>query len=190
MKQAVDYAANEGVVWVVLTNGSVWRLYEISFAKPIDKRLLTEVDLTTLDLRRDDCVERLAPFMKEGFAKGVQEELRDRQDATSRYLLSALILNNDSVAGAIRRELRRMVDVLVDDDEIKKVLRDEVIKRETMDGPEAQAAVRRVNRIGARNARAGAVATPPAGCTGKLDPVDDAVTADPSPDGSCPSAVE
>ena len=46
--------------------------------------------------------------MKEGFAKGVQEELRNRQDATSGYLLSALILNNDNVVGAIRRELRRM----------------------------------------------------------------------------------
>jgi hypothetical protein len=112
VKQAIDYAANEGVVWVVLTNGSVWWLYQVLFAKPIDKRLLIEVDLTTLDLRRDDCIDCLAPFMREGFAKGVQEELRDRQDATSRYLLSALILNNENVIGVIRRELRRVVDVL------------------------------------------------------------------------------
>ena len=142
VKQAIDYAANEGAEWVVLTNGSVWRLYQVLFAKPIDKRLLIEIDLTTLDLRADDCVECLAPFMKEGFAKGVQSELRDRKDATSRYLLSALILNNDNVIGAIRRELRRVVDVLVRDEEIVKVLRDEVIKRETVDGPEADGAVR------------------------------------------------
>jgi hypothetical protein len=108
VKQAIDYAANLGVDWVVLTNGSLWRLYEVLFAKPINKRLLLEVDLTSLDLRRDECVDCLAPFMKEGFAKEVQEELRDRQDATSRYLLSALILNNDSVVARIRRELRRV----------------------------------------------------------------------------------
>jgi predicted type IV restriction endonuclease len=154
VKQAIDYAANAGIVWVVLTNGSVWRLYQVSFGKPIDKRLLLEVDLTTLDLRRDECVECLAPFMKEGFAKGVQEELRDRQDATSRYLLSALILNNENVVGVIRRELRRVVDVLVADDEILKVLREEVIKRETTDGPEAETAVRRINRVGSRILRA------------------------------------
>jgi hypothetical protein len=154
VKQAVDYAANEGVVWVVLTNGSVWRLYEVLFAKPIDKRLLIEVDLAAMDLRRDGSVDCLAPFMKEGFSKGVQGELRDLQDATSRYLLSALILQNENVVGAIRRELRRVVDVLVDDDEIIKVLQNEVIKRETMDGPEADAAVRRVNRMGSRTARA------------------------------------
>jgi hypothetical protein len=151
VKQAIDYAANEGVTWIVLTNGSIWRLYEVLFAKPIDKRLLLEVDLAVLDLRRDDSIDCLAPFMKEGFAKGVQGELRDRQDATSRYLLSALILNNDNVIGTIRRELRRVVDVLVDDGEIIKVLQSEVIKRETMDGPEADAATRRVNKAGSRN---------------------------------------
>jgi hypothetical protein len=153
VKQAIDYAANEGVVWVVLTNGSVWRLYEVLFRKPIDKRLLIEVDLAALDLKRDDCVDCLAPFMREGFTKRVQVELRDRQDATSRYLLSALILNNEHVVGVIRRELRRVVDVLVGDDEILKVLSNEVIKRETTDGPEAEAAVRRVNRINSRNLR-------------------------------------
>jgi len=96
-------------------------------------------------------VRCLAPFMKEGFVKGVRDELRNRQDATSRYLLSALILGNDNVLVAIRRELRRVVDVLVRDDEILKVLRDEVIKRETMDGPEAEAAARRISRIEQRS---------------------------------------
>lgn len=146
VKQAIDYAANAGVEWVVLTNASVWRLYEVLFAKPIDKRLLIEVDVTTLDLRSEDSVDCLAPFMKEGFVKDVQKELRDRQDATSRYLLSALIMHNDSVVAGIRRELRRVVDVLVSDDEIRKVLREEVIKRETIDGPEAEVAERRITR--------------------------------------------
>ena len=72
VKQVVDYAVNvpEGVDWVVLTNGSVWRLYKVLFGRPIDKQLLIEVDLTLLDLRGDDCISCLAPFMKEGFANG------------------------------------------------------------------------------------------------------------------------
>ena len=37
VKQAVDYAANQGVDWVLLTNGVCWRIYRIVFAKPIDK---------------------------------------------------------------------------------------------------------------------------------------------------------
>jgi hypothetical protein len=45
-------------------------------------------------------------------------------------VLAALLTENDSVISAIRRELRRVVDVLVDDGEILKVLREEVIKRD------------------------------------------------------------
>lgn len=153
VKQAIDYAANEGLEWVMLTNASVWRLYHVIFAKPIDKRLLTEIDLSQVDIKNDGCVDSIAPFMKEGFIKGVQAELRDRQDATSRYLLAALIVHNESVVSCIRRELRRVVDVLVEDEEILKVLSNEVIKRETMDGPEADAAVRRITRTESRSLR-------------------------------------
>ncbi len=146
VKQAVDYASNQGIEWVVLTNSITWRLYQVIFAKPIDKRLLVEIDLTTMDCRKDEHLERLYLFTKEGFAKGVHIELRDRQDASSRFMLAALLLNNDSVIAAIRRELRRVVDVLVDDDVIVNVLRDEVIKRDALEGPAAALALKRVNR--------------------------------------------
>jgi predicted type IV restriction endonuclease len=146
VKQAVDYAANQGVEWVILTNGSVWRLFQVLFAKPIDKRVLTEIDITTMDPRKDATYESLFLFTREGFAKGAHEELRDRQDATSRYTVAALLLENSSVVGAIRRELRRVVDVLVDEGEIIKVLRDEVIKRDVLEGPAADQAAKRVNR--------------------------------------------
>ncbi len=37
VKQAVDYAANQGVDWVVLTNGLRWRIYNVIFGKPISQ---------------------------------------------------------------------------------------------------------------------------------------------------------
>jgi len=146
VKQAVDYASNQGVEWVLLTNAAVWRLYQVIFAKPIDKRLIAEVDITALETRKDDHLERAYLLSKEGFLKGEHVELRDRQDATSRYVLAALLTENDSIIGCIRRELRRVVDVLVSDEEIVKVLRDEVIKRDNLEGAESEAAVRRVCR--------------------------------------------
>ena len=30
VKQAVDYAANQGCDWVVLTNGMIWRVYKLT----------------------------------------------------------------------------------------------------------------------------------------------------------------
>lgn len=153
VKQAIDYASNQGVEWVVLTNASVWRFYQVIFAKPIDKRLLMELDITAVDLKRDEQLEVLYLLTKEGFVKGAHLELRDHQDATSRYLLSALLLKNSSVVSAIRRELRRVVDVLVDDEAIVRVLRDEVVKRDTQEGPEAEAATRKVTRMESKPTR-------------------------------------
>ena len=66
-------------------------------------------------------------------------------------MLASLILNNAAVINTIRRVLRRVVDVLVDDDEIKKVLRNEVIKRETLDGPEADSAAKRISHAQSHN---------------------------------------
>ncbi|MBC7835406.1 MAG: type I restriction enzyme HsdR N-terminal domain-containing protein [Phycisphaerales bacterium] len=146
VKPAIDYAANQGIEWVMLTNAATWRLYHVLFQKPIDKQLVAEIELATLDCRKEADVERLYPFTKEGFKKGVHVDLRDRQDATSRYLLAALLLHNDTVQGAIRRELRRVVDINVSEDDILKVLEAEVIKRDPVEGPAADEAAARVKR--------------------------------------------
>lgn len=154
VKQAVDYAANQGIEWVILTNAAVWRLYHIEFAKPIDKRLVAEIELNTVDFRSEDALETLYLFTKEGFKRGAHVELRDRQEATSRYLLAALILYNDNVVASIRRELRRIVDILVSDDEIIHILREEVIKRDSLECPAADEARKRVERTESRRLRA------------------------------------
>lgn len=154
VKQVVDYAANKGIEWCILTNGREWRLYHVIFAKPIDKRIIVTIDLVAIDIKNDACLDLLFLFTKEGFAKGAQSEARDRIDATSRFLLAALVLENEDVLGVIRRELRKVVDVLVSPEEIQTVLRDQVIKRETVEGPEAAAAVSKVNRQQRRAAKA------------------------------------
>lgn len=43
--QAVNYANNDGVLWCVLTNGLIWRVYKTNEPVPMDKKLLFEVDL-------------------------------------------------------------------------------------------------------------------------------------------------
>jgi hypothetical protein len=153
VKQGVDYAANQGIEWVVLTNAVTWRLYHVIFAKPIDKRLIAELDITACNLRKDADLESLYLFTKEGFRKGVHVDLRDRQDATSRFLVAALLIGNENVIATIRRELRRIVDILVPDEDIVRVLRDEIIKRDALEGPPAEQAAGRVRRADARRGR-------------------------------------
>lgn len=147
VKQAVDYAANEGVKWVVLTNGVFWRMFEVmTLDGKIDKRLIIEIDLLTIDFRKESNQDLMFPFTRDGFTKGSHMELRDRQEATSKYLIAALLVGNDSVMQVLKRELRRVVDVGVDEADVLRVLRDEVIKRDSLEGPLAEKAAAKVGR--------------------------------------------
>lgn len=146
LKQTVDYAANLGVEWVILTNAATWHLYQVIFGKPIERRLLLDVDLTSTDWRRSSNLDLLAVLSKEGYQKGAHIQLRDRQDATSRFIVAATVLHNQAVRAVIRRELRRVVDVLVPDEDITHILESEVLKRDALEGPNAAEAAKRVKK--------------------------------------------
>src|SRR5690242_15588026 len=65
VKQAVDYAANQGVEWVGLTNGTNWRVYKVVFGKPIDHEIVVEFDLLSLSHRNSDAIDLLGLLAKE-----------------------------------------------------------------------------------------------------------------------------
>lgn len=149
VKQAIDYASNQGCEWVVLTNGIQWRLYHVIFKKPIDKQEVACIDLTTINHRNEADLETLYILTREGFSKSAMADYRDKKDATSRYMLAAIILCSDAVQNTIRREVRRVSDLSIDAATIEKMLRAEVIKREAIEGELADAAKRRVCRAAA-----------------------------------------
>lgn len=145
-KQAIDYAANQGVDWVVLTNSVQWRLYRIVFAKPIDAKLACEFDLLSANVRSSEDLEKLYLLSREGFQRSALQEYSERKAATSRFLLASLLVNDEDVVNSVRRELRKVTGMLVDPDEVRQVLRQEVIKREALEGAEATEAERMVTR--------------------------------------------
>lgn len=86
IKQAVDYAANQGVDWVVLTNGITWCVYKIHFAKPIEHELVVEVDLLKLSHRTGAHVEQVGLLAKEGWHKAHLKDYHSQKQALSRAL--------------------------------------------------------------------------------------------------------
>lgn len=146
IKQAVDYAANQGLDWVVLTNSIHWLLFQVHFGKPIEAKQVAEFNCLDANLRSATDLEKLYLLTREGFLRGALDEYTEQQAATSRYLLAGLLLHDDDVVGAIRRELRRITGRLVEGDDIKRVLRQEVLKREVQEGDEAKSAARLVAR--------------------------------------------
>lgn len=154
VKQAVDYAANQGVDWVLLTNGAIWRAYKVSFTKPIDQELVLELDLQGVSYKNKDDIESLYLLTKEGQLKSSLGEYHTQRQALSRYSLSALILS-DTIVDTIRRELRRLSPgVKIEQDEIRTVLSQEVLKREVVEGEKADEARRKVNRVAGKAQRA------------------------------------
>lgn len=153
-KQAVDYAANEGIDWVVLTNGSVWKVYKVTFEKPISQDLVVEFDFLALSPRSSDDIESLFLLSKEGFQKSALEDYAVQRQALSRFCIGAMLIA-EPVLDVIRRELRRMSpDVKIDNEQIKHVLVHEVLKRDVLEGEKAEHARKQVARSAARTLRA------------------------------------
>lgn len=158
VKQAIDYAANKGVDWAVLTNGVTWRVYRVVFAKPIDFELILDVDLLQLSPRSAADLETLYLLSREGISKSALPEFHAHRQATSRFLLGA-ILTSDAVLDVVRRELRRISpDVRVDAGELRAALEAEVLKREVVEGEKAEEARKRVSKAASRALRAKAAA--------------------------------
>lgn len=152
VKQAIDYAANQGCEWVCLTNGCTWRVYKVAFTKPIGHECIVEFDLLSLSPRNADHVDLLGILSKEGWVKARLAAYQEQRQALSRFTLGALVLS-DPVLQVIRRELRRLVETKVDVEELKVVLQNEVIKREVLEGDKAATAARQVARAGAKALR-------------------------------------
>lgn len=147
LRQAIDYGANNGVSWVILTNGMVWRVYKIRFEQPINYNVVCEFNFSELDTKNEEHQDKLFIVCKEGLVKDAREEFNEKILTVNRFVLGALILN-DEVVGVIRRELRKLSDgVLVTPEEIVMVLTNEVLKRDVLEGDEAAKAQARVRRF-------------------------------------------
>jgi hypothetical protein len=146
VRQAVDYAANKGVEWVILTNGINWRAYRVVFGKPIDQDLVIEFDSCAMSHKSQADLETLFLLCKEAWLKSMISDYHTQRQALSRYFVGAMLLT-DPVLDVIRRSLRKMSpDVKIEAEQIKTVLINEVIKRDTLEGDKADEAKRRINR--------------------------------------------
>jgi hypothetical protein len=154
IRQAVDYAANQGCEWVVLTNGVLWQAYQVAFTKPIEAELVLDLNLLSLNHRKGDDVELLALLSREAWQKSRLDDYATQKQALSRFTIAATLLS-DPCLQVIRRELRRISkDVKIEATDIEKVLLQDVIKREALEGEKAEAAKRTVARAAKRALRA------------------------------------
>ncbi|KIH98322.1 hypothetical protein LP52_14355 [Streptomonospora alba] len=129
LRQAKLHAGEEGIAWVVLTNGRVWQVHHVGDGDD-GTGLVVDVDLRA-ESPLHKRVDALLPLTREAVVRGRLDELRAWRAALEPEPL-AHVLRSDPVASAIRAEVRRRtghVGHLGDLDEVLGALTEGVIAR-------------------------------------------------------------
>lgn len=150
VKQAVDYAANQGIDWVILTNGNIWRIYKIGFTKPISQEIVCEFEFLNLNQKKNDDLDLLFLLSKEGWLKNHIEQYHAQKQVLSKFYLANILLGAETVK-TVRRELRKLSpDIKVTDEQILNVIQQEVLKREVIEGEKVEEAKKVISRTQAK----------------------------------------
>jgi hypothetical protein len=146
LRQAVDYGANQGAEWVLLTNGADWRAHRIRFEQPISHDLVFDIDLLDRACKTSDLLELLYLISREALSGSEIDRYWRQKEATNRFIVTQLLLS-PPVLGTLRRELRRLAPGLrISEDDLATLLQLEVLKRDALEGDKADAAAKRVRR--------------------------------------------
>lgn len=126
LRQVQMYAVNEGVEWMILTNGQVWQVWHLTGGLPVKVDLALEVDLlseASLTTKND----QLFHLSKEALKRHLLDDLWRAKSATSPRSLAA-VLTSEVVLEAIRKELRRQTSYNCETEQIERALRNEVLR--------------------------------------------------------------
>jgi hypothetical protein len=126
LRQVEMYAVNEGVEWMVLTNGQVWQVYHLTAGLPVVIDLALEVDLLG-DGGPSHKADAMFPLSKEAFKRRLIDELWRAKAATSPKSLASVLLS-DAVLESARKELRRQTAHNIDVKELGRLLQTTVIR--------------------------------------------------------------
>lgn len=131
LRQVELYAVNEGVEWAILTSGARWQVFHLGTRTPIEIDLALDVDLLgdqTLGQKADE----LFYLARESTKRKQMDELWQARKATAPRSL-ARVMASPAVTEAVRKELRRETGHRVEADEIRRLLRETVLRPECFD---------------------------------------------------------
>lgn len=146
LKQAIDYGANKGIPWVVLTNGADWEIYKIKFEQPISYDLVCAFNFVELSAKKEDDLEKLFILCKEGLSKDHRENFYEKTQCVNKFAIGAFILS-EPVISRIRKELRSFSDgVKIENEEIESIIKQDIFRREIVEGEDADKNFSKIKR--------------------------------------------
>lgn len=131
LRQVEMYAVNEGVEWMILTNGQIWQIWHLTAGLPISVDLALEVDLLSDDTASIKA-DGLFYLAKESFKRRQIDDLWRAKAATSAKVLARGIVS-DPVLDALRKELRRQTGHNVGLKDLRELLQQSVLRPDAIE---------------------------------------------------------
>jgi predicted type IV restriction endonuclease len=146
VRQAIDYGANAGVSWVILTNSEHWIIYKIKFGKPIEKELVSEFNMSKINLKSEKEIEALFVISKDGQEKSAIEDYYTSLLIKNKFIIGSL-LNSPEIYSVIRKTMKKLFeDVKISEEEIADIMANDIIKREIIDSEDSKKAKKDIEK--------------------------------------------
>lgn len=126
LRQVEMYAVNEGVEWLILTNGVNWQVYHVTGGLPVVIDLAFDVGILG-DSPAAEKANQLFYISLESFKRRQIDELWKAKRASSPKSLAGAVVS-PAVVDGIRKELRRTTGQNIEVSEIARLLRETVIR--------------------------------------------------------------
>jgi predicted type IV restriction endonuclease len=130
--QAVSYAANEGVDWVILTNGADWQVYRVVFGKPVRQDLVFEVSLLDESQKPAEKAELLYLISREAQRGGDLTAYQKKKSALCGANLAKVLLG-EKMLERLRLEMRIQHGHNASHQELATILVEEVFRADVQD---------------------------------------------------------
>jgi predicted type IV restriction endonuclease len=128
LRQVEMYAVNEGVEWLILTNGVEWQVYHLTGGLPVVIDLVATIDLLSAE-QLPKKVDQMYFLTRESLRRRQIDELWLARRATSPKSLARILLS-EPVVTAFRKELKRATGHNAESAELDLLLRQSVLRPE------------------------------------------------------------
>lgn len=120
LRQTINYGANEGIEWALLTNGKNFELYKILFNKPIESRRIFSIDLSD-GTKLKEFSDQLEYLHRDAMMKKSLKQLWIRFEMLHINNIAGILFSSEIIS-AIKKIIRRKCPEKFDDREILSAL--------------------------------------------------------------------
>ncbi|MBI2473993.1 type I restriction enzyme HsdR N-terminal domain-containing protein [Candidatus Uhrbacteria bacterium] len=144
LRQAIGYAANEGIDWVLLTNGRSFEVYRVIFKKPVTYKRLFAFDLRDISIL-NEASEGLMLLHKKFLTHGELDAFWKRFQALEPNNLCKYLYSTDIIR-FLRRILKRDAHLSFSESDILDSIHEIIVNKIESQKPKGSVSLSRIKK--------------------------------------------